>query len=51
MTFKDPSTGKTFPAWVDYYSELHTAIPEGQPGCNPGGISSSDKIEILKSFY
>ena len=51
MTFKDPSTGKTFPAWQDYYSKLHTAIPEGQPGCNPGGISSSDKIEILKSFY
>jgi hypothetical protein len=51
MTFKDPATGETFPAWTDYYKNINTEIPEGKPGCNPGGISTSDKIEILASFY
>lgn len=51
MTFKDPATGKTFPAWVRYYEELKMPIPEGKPGCNPAGISRSDKIDIVKSFY
>lgn len=51
MTFKDPSTAKTFPAWVKYYDELKMEVPEGKPGCNPGGISTSDKIVIVKSFY
>jgi hypothetical protein len=41
MTFKDPSTGAFFPAWVAYYSELGMEIPEGLPGCNPGGLSRS----------
>ncbi|MBP6335892.1 MAG: hypothetical protein KA444_10515, partial [Bacteroidia bacterium] len=51
MTFKDPATGKTFPAWEKYYNELKIAIPEGKPGCNPAGISCSNYIQIVKSFY
>ena len=51
MTFKDPATGETFPAWKNYYKDLNMPIPEGKPGCNPGGISTSDKIEIVASFY
>lgn len=51
MTFKDPGTGETFPAWTEYYKEIGEEIPEGKPGCNPGGISTSNKIEILKAFY
>jgi hypothetical protein len=51
MTFKDPATGETFPAWTDYYLKLKHPIPEGQPGCNPGGISTSDKIEIVTALY
>lgn len=51
MTFKDPATGKTFPAWEKYYQELKMPIPEGQPGCNPAGISRSRQIEIVQSFY
>lgn len=51
MTFKNPSTGKTFDAWKKYYALLHTKIPEGKPGCNPGSISRSNKIEIISSLY
>lgn len=51
MTFKDPDTGTTFPAWTDYYKEIGEEIPEGKPGCNPGGISTDPKIEIVQAFY
>ena len=47
MTFKDPETKEFFPAWVAYYAELGEAIPEGEPGLNPGSISRSQKIDIL----
>jgi hypothetical protein len=42
MTFKDPSTGEFLETWVNYYQELGIPIPEGVPGCNPGGISRSN---------
>lgn len=51
MTFKDPKTKKTFPAWVDYYKDLKMKIPEGKPGCNPGSIAVDKKIDIITSFY
>lgn len=51
MTFKDPKTGNMFPAWVDYYDQLGMEIPEGELGCNPGGISRSDKLEVVAFFY
>jgi len=47
MTFKQPNTNKFFPAWVDYYQNLKIEIPEGELGCNPGGISTSKKIKIV----
>ncbi len=47
MTYKQPNTNTFFPAWVDYYKSIGAAIPEDLPGCNPGGISVSDKIEII----
>ncbi|MFP9100829.1 YiiX/YebB-like N1pC/P60 family cysteine hydrolase [Flavobacterium sp. RHBU_24] len=50
MTYKQPGTNEFFPAWVDYYNDINEPIPEGQPGCNPGGISTSDKIDILGSL-
>lgn len=50
MTFIDPATGKTFPAWTAYYEKLGVAIPEGEPGLNPGGMSRSDAIEIVHAF-
>jgi len=51
MTFKDPKTKRNFPAWETYYKNLQMNIPEGLPGCNPGSIATSEKIDILKSFY
>lgn len=51
MTFKDPQSRHTFPAWTDYYKQLGVAIPEGAPGCNPGSIATSGKIDIIAIFY
>ena len=48
MTFKDPKTNNYFPIWVDYYKQLNIEIPEGKQGVNPGLISRSSKIQILK---
>lgn len=47
MTFKQPETNVFFPAWVAYYNDLKIEIPEGKPGCNPGGISTSKNIKII----
>lgn len=48
MTYKDPNTKSYFPAWVTYYEQLNAEIPEGKPGLNPGSISRSDKIQVIK---
>ena len=47
MTFRQPGTNDFFPVWKEYYSKLGISIPEGKPGCNPGGLSRSGKIEII----
>jgi hypothetical protein len=51
MTFKNPGTKEMFPVWVTYYKNLKMPIPEGKLGCNPGGISRSEKLEVVASFY
>ena len=51
MTFKDPVTKEMFPVWVEYYENLKMPIPEGKLGCNPGGISRSEKLKVVASFY
>ncbi len=50
MTFKDPATQSMFPAWTDYYKDLGTAIPEGEPGLNPGGMSRSSNVQIMYAY-
>ena len=50
MTFNDPGTGELFNIWEEYYAELGEEIPEGMPGLNPGGISTSKKLEIYFPF-
>lgn len=50
MTFKKPGSDEYFPVWVEYYQKLGAKIPEGEPGCNPGGLSRSDKIDIVKQL-
>lgn len=47
MTFKEPNSQEFFKVWVDYYKSLNTTIPEGELGCNPGGISTSNKLKII----
>ncbi len=46
MTYKQPGSDEFFPAWVEYYKSIGRPIPEGLPGCNPGGISASDKLRF-----
>ena len=45
MTFKAPATGSFDPAWVTYYQDLGRAIPEGELGCNPGGLATGGLLE------
>lgn len=48
MTYKDPQSDVYNSHWVAYFEKLNAAIPEGKPGCNPGGISLSEKITFFK---
>ena len=50
MSFHDKS-GHITQFWKDYYEQWNMAVPEGWPGTNPGGISRSEKIEIIGKFY
>ena len=50
MTFKDPGTGRTNPAWEQYFAGLGVPIPEGEPGINPGAISRSDILTIFHAY-
>lgn len=47
MTFKEPNSNQYFQVWIDYYENLKIEIPEGELGCNPGGISTSNKLKII----
>lgn len=51
MTFADPETGKRMPVWDEYYRKAGRAVPEGEPGCNPGSLATSPHMEIVASFY
>lgn len=48
MTFKIPHSDSFFPVWIQYYKDLNKAIPEGDLGINPGGISRSKKLKIYR---
>ena len=39
MTYIDSLTGKIHSYWFEYFKKLHTDVPEGKPGINPGLIS------------
>lgn len=47
MTYKSKYTGEYFPVWEEYFLKLNQEIPEGQIGCNPAGMSLSQKITIV----
>lgn len=44
MTFRRPGSRAFDPAWVAYYRELGLGIPEGEPGCNPGGLATGGRL-------
>jgi len=48
MTYKNLRSDAYNSHWVAYFEKLNAPIPEGQPGCNPGGISLSEKITFFK---
>ena len=48
MTFKKPGEKEYFQNWVEYYQRKGMEIPEGELGCNPGGMGNSEKLEIYK---
>lgn len=50
MTFKDAETGDFHPVWIEYYKNLAVEIPEGQPGCNPNGMSESKRIDWVFDY-
>jgi hypothetical protein len=50
MTFKEPNSNEPMAVWKDYYAKLGVPVPEGVPGCNPGGLSRSDKLSIVYAY-
>lgn len=50
MTFIDPKTGKTNAFWEGFYHQKNLKVPEGESGCNPNGLASSDKLERIREL-
>ena len=50
MTFVDPETKQTFPAWKEYFEKLGIPIPEGKLALNPGGMSKAPFLEIIYEY-
>lgn len=50
MTFIDPDTKEVFSVWEEYFADLEAEIPEGEPGINPGGISTAPVLEIIHQY-
>ena len=46
MTYKAPGSEDFFPVWITHFTTQNIDIPEGKPGCNPGGISLDEKIMV-----
>ncbi len=47
MTFKNPATNAYDAYWILYYDRLGIPVPEGQLGCNPNGLSASEKLMLV----
>lgn len=50
MTFKDPETNEFAEIWQTYFDEIGHAIPEGEPGLNPGAMSTAANVSIVYKF-
>jgi hypothetical protein len=51
MTFINSKTNKTDDSWIDYFGILGIKVPEGELGVNPGGLSLSNKLKMIYSYY
>lgn len=49
MSFHD-STGRVTDYWRDFYSQRGLAVPEGEPGTNPGELSRRPQVTIIGKF-
>ena len=50
MTYKEPGRDAFQAAWVAYFNDLGKPIPEGEPGCNPGGLSRSSRVAMVYAY-
>lgn len=50
MTFKSKDSDETDQNWIRYFGEKNLSIPEGEMGINPGAMSLSNKISILREI-
>lgn len=50
MSFHD-STGQITDYWKDFYNSRGLAVPEGEPGTNPGELSRRPVVSIIGSYH
>lgn len=50
MTFKEPGSDEIQAVWRRYFAERRLPVPEGEPGCNPGGLSRSPRLRIVHAY-
>lgn len=50
MTFKSPETGEITEGWIKHFEKLGVPVPEGEPGINPGAMSTSNVIDIIHRY-
>lgn len=50
MTFKAAETDSILPMWQTYFEKRGVAVPEGEPGINPGAMSRSEVIYIVHHY-
>jgi hypothetical protein len=51
MTFREPGSGAFFPAWKAHFRDFNVAIPQGEPGINPGLISRHPSVRIVHRYF
>ena len=51
MTFINQKSGLIDSFWIENYKKMGLDVPEGKPGTNPSNMFSSDKIEIVHTYY
>jgi hypothetical protein len=49
MSFHD-ETGQVTDYWTEFYSRRGMAVPEGEPGTNPGELSRRPQVTIIGKF-